>query len=92
MDATARIETPPKTGLAAEWQLLWGALPDKAALGVLLAAWVLLFQYFGWTTAIAGKTGSLFGWMWGKWDDPANDASHGKLDPVGGAGRSLVAA
>ena len=82
MDATARIQTPPKTGLATELQLLWGALPDKAALGVLLAAWVLLFHYLGLTTGIAGKTGSLFSWMWGKWDDPANDAGHGKLIPL----------
>jgi len=82
MDATARIQTPPKTGLATELQLLWGALPDKSALGMLLAAWVLLFQYLGLTTGIAGKTGSLFSWMWGKWDDPANDAGHGKLIPL----------
>jgi exosortase len=82
MDATARIETPAKEGFPTEFQRFWGLLPDKAVFGALLAAWVLLFQYYGWTTAIAGRTGSLFAWMWGKWDDPANDASHGKLIPL----------
>jgi exosortase len=82
MDATARIEAGANEGLSREFQRFWGALPDKAAFGALLAAWVLLFQYFGWTTTVAGRTGSLFGWMWAKWDDPANDAGHGKLIPL----------
>jgi exosortase len=81
MDATARTEPPSRDGFLPEFQRLWGALPDKAVIGVLLAAWVLLFHYYGWTTAMAGRTGSLFSWMWTKWDDPANDASHGKLIP-----------
>src|ERR1039458_5101001 len=81
MDATARIETPAREEFMTEVRRFWGALPDKAVFGVLLAAWVLLFHYYGWTTEIAGRTGSLFDWMWGKWDDPSNDASHGKLIP-----------
>jgi exosortase len=56
-------------------------MPDKAVFGALLACWVLLFQYYGWTTSTAGQTGSLFDWMWEKWSDPSNDASHGKLIP-----------
>lgn len=48
----------------------------------LLAAWCLLFHFFGWTSAIVGRTDSLFGWMWDKWSDPANDSSHGKLIPL----------
>jgi exosortase len=82
MDATASIETPSREGFLPELQRLWGALPDKAVFGALLAAWVLLFQYYGWTTTIAGRTGSLFSWMWTKWDDPSNDAGHGKLIPL----------
>jgi len=81
MDATARIETPSAEGFVPEFQRLWGALPDKAVFGALLAAWVLLFHYFGWTTTIAGRTGSLLSWMWTRWGDPTNDASHGKLIP-----------
>ncbi len=76
------METPSREGFIAEFQRCWGALPDKAVLGALLAAWVLLFQYYGWTTAAVGRTDSLFAWMWGKWDDPSNDASHGKLIPL----------
>jgi exosortase len=62
-------------------EAFWRAMPDKAVFGALLAAWVLLFHYWGWTTMTAGRTGSLFDWMWLKWSDPSNDASHGKLIP-----------
>ena len=64
-----------------EIKFYWSKLPDRVVFLGLLAAWVLLFQYFGWSSAIAGKTDSLFDWMWDKWTDPANDASHGKLIP-----------
>ena len=86
------MEPPSREGFRAEFQRCWGALPDKAVLGVRLAAWVLLFQYYGWTTATVGRTGSLFAWMWDKWDDPANDASHGKLIPWVVLGVALVPA
>jgi exosortase len=82
MDAIVKIETEPRQEFMPELRHFWGALPDKAVFGALLAAWVWLFQYYGWTTAVAGRTGSLFAWMWNKWDDPANDASHGKLIPL----------
>ena len=81
MDATARIEGEPGRGFVPELQAFWGRMPDKAVFGMLLACWVLLFQFYGWTTATAGRTGSLFEWMWSKWSDPSNDASHGKLIP-----------
>jgi exosortase len=81
MDTTMRIETGPGEGFVAEVQSLWRALPDKAGFGALLAAWVCLFQFFGRTSGFAGQNASLFSWMWGKWDDPSNDADHGKLIP-----------
>jgi exosortase len=81
MEATARIEKEPGRGFVPELQAFWRGMPDKAVFGVLLACWVLLFQYYGWTTAMSGRTGSLFDWMWDKWSDPSNDASHGKLIP-----------
>jgi exosortase len=65
-----------------EFQFYWSKLPDPMIFLGLLAAWCLLFQVFGWTSAIAGRTDSLFSWMWGKWDDPANDSSHGKIIPL----------
>jgi exosortase len=63
-------------------QFDWRKIPDGAVVLGLLAAWCLLFQFFGWTSAVAGRSESLFGWMWAKWSDPANDASHGKLIPL----------
>src|SRR5271168_1793511 len=65
-----------------EFRHYWSKLPDGTVFLGLLAAWCLLFQFFGWTSAIAGRTDSLFGWMWEKWTDPANDSSHGKLIPL----------
>jgi len=111
-------------------------MPDKAVFGALLACWVLLFEYYGCSSAAASRGGwpfvipgrisewavtiggcllmyltwtpdykrtafvmmgyilaictlnfllsepySLSGWMWDKWSDPSNDASHGKLIP-----------
>jgi exosortase len=64
-----------------EVQFYLGKLPDRTIFLALLVAWILLFYFFGWTSAIAGKTSSLYEWMWDKWTDPANDASHGKLIP-----------
>jgi exosortase len=64
-----------------ELQYYWRKLPDRMIFLGLLAAWCLLFQFFGWTSSLVGQTDSLFGWMWAKWDAPANDASHGKLIP-----------
>jgi len=81
MDASVRIEPGRSRGFVPELQAFWRAMPDKGVFGVLLAAWVLLFQYYGWTTETAGQTGSLFDWMWAKWSDATNDAGHGKLIP-----------
>jgi exosortase len=64
-----------------EIRYYWSKLPDGVVFLALLAAWCLLFHFFGWSSAIAGKTNSLFDWMWDKWTDPANDASHGKIIP-----------
>ena len=64
-----------------ELQFYWSKLPDATAFLGLLAAWCLLFQFFGWTSSVAGQSSSLFGWMWYKWSDPSNDSSHGKLIP-----------
>ncbi len=65
-----------------EFQFYWSKLPGRTIYLGLLAAWCLLFQFFGWTSAVAGRTDSLFAWMWDKWTDPANDSSHGKIIPL----------
>ena len=64
-----------------EVRFYWSKVPDRIIFLGLLAAWCLLFHFFGWSSAIQGRTDSLFDWMWDKWTDPANDASHGKLIP-----------
>jgi exosortase len=64
-----------------ELRFYWSKLPNGFVFLGLLAAWCLLFQFCGWTSTVAGTTDSLFGWMWDKWSDPSNDASHGKLIP-----------
>jgi exosortase len=60
----------------------WARLPNRMVFAGLAVAWCLLFQFFGWTSNVAGQTDSLFSWMWDKWSDPANDSSHGKLIPI----------
>jgi exosortase len=75
--------SPAQFGTFAEELRFYGSkLPNSLIFLGLLAAWCLLFRYFGWTSAMVGKSGSLFGWMWDKWTDPANDSSHGKLIPL----------
>ena len=81
MEATAKIEMPVEKGLLEELRACWTLLPDKLMFGVLLAGWVLLFQFYGCGSAVAAQDHSLFAWMWQKWSDPSNDASHAKLIP-----------
>jgi exosortase len=47
----------------------WHRLPNKLLFGVLMAAWILLFQFLGNSTLGYINTPSLFEWMW-----PANTA------------------
>ncbi|MGP8198906.1 MAG: exosortase/archaeosortase family protein [Limisphaerales bacterium] len=81
MQAIEQENAGPSGHFGQELQYYWKKLPDGTVFLGLLAAWSLLFHYFGWTSALAGRNGSLFSWMWDKWTDPANDASHGKLIP-----------
>jgi exosortase len=81
MDVIEKADSGTFDHFGQELRFYWSKLPDGMVFLGLLAAWCLLFQFFGWTSAVAGKTDSLFGWMWGKWEDPSNDASHGKLIP-----------
>jgi len=81
MHANEEGEAASSGGFGQELRHYWGKLPDRGIFIVLIAAWCLLFYYCGWTSAIAGRTSSLYQWMWIKWTDPANDASHGKLIP-----------
>jgi len=59
----------------------WQRLPNKAFFFALLAAWVLLFQF--WGNSILGyvHTSSLFAWMINQYDNTYADDAHGKFIP-----------
>ncbi|MGD0812649.1 MAG: exosortase/archaeosortase family protein [Verrucomicrobiota bacterium] len=82
MQAIEQDNAGPSGNFGQELQYYWKKLPDGTVFLGLLAAWCLLFYYFGWTSAQAGRNDSIFSWMWGKWSDPANDSSHGKVIPL----------
>jgi exosortase len=48
---------------AADFAACWRQIPHKGAFGLLLAAWVALFHWFGNSTFGYTDTGSLFGWL-----------------------------
>src|ERR1039458_7635220 len=81
MEAVEKADTESFGSFGQEFLHYWAKLPDKMIFLGLAVVWCLLFKFFGWTSAVPGLTDSLFGWMWDKWTDPANDASHGKLIP-----------
>jgi exosortase len=64
-----------------EFRRYWDRLPDKGWFLALLGAWAVLFHFFGTTQFNFSRTPSLFEWMYGAWDAPAMDSSHGKLVP-----------
>lgn len=54
----------PAQSFGAECARCWEQLPNKEIFFVLLAAWVLLFQFLGNATLGYINTPSLFHWMW----------------------------
>ena len=62
----------------------WQRLPNKSFFFTLLAAWLLLFQF--WGNSILGyvHTSSLFGWLYEAYNNPgsAEDAGHGDFIPL----------
>jgi hypothetical protein len=52
------------TALKSHLGELWGRLPHKALLGVLLLAWIGLFHFLGNSTLGYVNTPSLFGWWY----------------------------
>jgi len=59
----------------------WQRLPNKLLFGVMLLAWVLLFQFWGNITLGYVKTNSLFGWLNFVYTTSPDD-EHGKLIPL----------
>jgi exosortase len=64
-----------------EFREYWERLPNKALFLGLLGAWIVLFHFWGVTQFNFTSTPSLFQWMYGAWEAPAMDSSHGKLVP-----------
>ena len=56
-----------------ELRQFWNHLPFKAYLGVLIAAWVLLFHWRGNTDFGYTDTPSLFRWLWVNWNGNPDD-------------------
>jgi len=62
----------------------WRQLPNKPFFFVLLAAWLLLFQFLGNSILGYVHSSSLYSWMLDSYrshDNSANDDAHGKLIP-----------
>ena len=77
-------ETPNSESRLNWWQDTvdcWHRLPNKAFFFALLAAWALLFQY--WGNSILGyvRTPSIFSWMHGQYNNPNADDGHGNFIP-----------
>lgn len=70
----------PRPGIVAESQSIWRATPNRAALLILLTAWVVLFHWLGNSTLGYVNTPSLFGWWtWTLKNTP--DEEHAWLIP-----------
>src|SRR5437868_863399 len=59
----------------------WRQLENKSFFFVLLAAWILLFQFLGNSTFGYFDTPSLLSWMWNVYTVENSDDSHGLLIP-----------
>ena len=69
------------TEFCEQFALYWGRLPLKGFFFGLLAGWLALFQFLGHCSFNFSTSPSLFSWMWGAYNAPALDSSHGKLIP-----------
>jgi exosortase len=86
MDAVEPLASAPpnaesQVSFAQEFRIYWDKLPDKGFFLGLLAAWCLLFQFFGVNFNTLG-TNSLFYWLYSAWNTPSLDSSQGNLIPI----------
>jgi len=77
-------EAAPEPGILEEVRVAWGQLPDKWMFLALLAAWLLLFQFFGNSTLGYIHSASLLSWMQTAYTLKSSmaDDSHGALIPL----------
>jgi len=63
-----------------ELRSLWDSLPHKAAVGLVVAAWVVLFHFLGNSTLGYIQTESMFGWLQAVYE---GGAKQGRDDELG---------
>lgn len=78
---SSRAGCPPGLTFWQEFTWYWRQWPSKPLWFVLLAAWILLFQFLGNATLGYIETRSLFGWMKYSYDQHPDD-EHGYLIPI----------
>ena len=66
----------------AEFAAGWQQLPNKALFFILLAVWLVLFQFLGNSTFGYIPTASIFRWMYAAYTAQNSDDSHGLLIPI----------
>jgi exosortase len=71
----------PQPSFWADTAECWRLLPNKLFFFVLLAAWLLLFQFLGNSILGYVHTPSLFFWLKNQYDNTAADDSHGNFIP-----------
>ncbi len=69
-------------GFSAEFAACWRRLPNKGLFLAPLAAWLVLFHFWGSSTFGYVDTPSLFGWMRNAYAGQDSPDSHGLLVPV----------
>ncbi len=73
--------TALEKGFVEELTACWNQLPNKGLFFILLAAWLLFFQFLGNATFGYINTASLFNWMWKAYTLGDGDDGHGVLIP-----------
>jgi len=84
MSADAKLNSPdPSPGFAQELAACWQQLPNKSLFFILLAAWMLLFQFYGNATLGYIDSASLPWWMYLAYTNPMahGEDGHGVLIP-----------
>ncbi|MCL5097759.1 MAG: exosortase/archaeosortase family protein [Candidatus Omnitrophica bacterium] len=78
-------QSSPQSGADVGWRqealAIWRSFPNRAMFGVLLVAWLLLFQFLGSSTFGYVDTPSLLRWMYNAYNSPFSEDQHGDLIP-----------
>jgi len=82
MDIVPKTEVAPEASFPEEFARYWARVPEKGFFLCLLAAWCVLFEFWGISSFNFDTTRpSLFLWMYHAWNMPSMDSSQGNLIP-----------